>query len=121
MLLESVLEPTIEGVDDGGPIGRSSLVVEPPEEGMLGNGSHESGVSLGEGPGESSKTLVLRLGYRPPYDFAAMLDFLRGRALPGVESVDDTTLKSALVQDVLGEEKFAQSLTLDDMRYLLAD
>ncbi len=32
--------------------------------------------------------LVLRLGYRPPYDFTAMLDFLRGRALPGVESVD---------------------------------
>src|SRR5690606_29333968 len=31
--------------------------------------------------------LVLRLGYRPPYDFAAMLAFLRGRALPGVESV----------------------------------
>ena len=39
-----------------------------------------------EVPGE---TLVLRLGYRPPYDFAAMLDFLRGRALPGVEVVDD--------------------------------
>ncbi len=36
-------------------------------------------------PGE---TLALRLGYRPPYDFAAMLDFLRGRALPGVEVVD---------------------------------
>ncbi|QSX76953.1 DNA-3-methyladenine glycosylase 2 family protein [Agrilutibacter solisilvae] len=36
-------------------------------------------------PGES---LVLRLGYRPPYDFGAMLDFLRGRALPGVECVD---------------------------------
>ena len=34
-------------------------------------------------------TLTLRLGYRPPYDFAAMLDFLRGRALPGVERVDD--------------------------------
>ncbi len=33
--------------------------------------------------------LVLRLGYRPPYDFAAMLDFLRGRALPGIELVDD--------------------------------
>lgn len=39
-----------------------------------------------EVPGE---TLTLRLGYRPPYDFAAMLDFLRGRALPGVEVVDD--------------------------------
>ncbi|MEN1972129.1 AlkA N-terminal domain-containing protein [Luteimonas sp. MJ204] len=37
-------------------------------------------------PGEA---LVLRLGYRPPYDFAAMLAFLRGRALPGVESVGD--------------------------------
>lgn len=33
-------------------------------------------------------TLSLRLAYRPPYDFAAMLDFLRARALPGVESVD---------------------------------
>src|SRR5690606_25610917 len=32
--------------------------------------------------------LALRLNYRPPYDFAAMLDFLRGRALPGVELVD---------------------------------
>ena len=38
-----------------------------------------------EAPGE---TLMLRLGYRPPYDFTAMLDFLRGRALPGVEVVD---------------------------------
>lgn len=35
-----------------------------------------------------SEALTLRLGYRPPYDFAAMLDFLRGRALPGVECVD---------------------------------
>jgi AraC family transcriptional regulator of adaptative response / DNA-3-methyladenine glycosylase II len=38
--------------------------------------------------GDASQPLVLRLGYRPPYDFAAMLDFLRGRALPGVEAVD---------------------------------
>jgi AraC family transcriptional regulator of adaptative response / DNA-3-methyladenine glycosylase II len=41
-----------------------------------------------EVPGE---TLTLRLGYRPPYDFTAMLDFLRGRALPGVEVVDDAS------------------------------
>ncbi|KRE96777.1 DNA methylase [Frateuria sp. Soil773] len=33
--------------------------------------------------------LVLRLGYRPPYDFEALLAFLRGRALPGVEQVDE--------------------------------
>ncbi|MEO6264144.1 MAG: AlkA N-terminal domain-containing protein [Luteimonas sp.] len=38
----------------------------------------------------SGGTLTLRLGYRPPYDFAAMLAFLRGRALPGVEAVDET-------------------------------
>jgi AraC family transcriptional regulator of adaptative response / DNA-3-methyladenine glycosylase II len=36
----------------------------------------------------SGEGVVLRLPYRPPYDFAAMLDFLRGRALPGVERVD---------------------------------
>jgi AraC family transcriptional regulator, regulatory protein of adaptative response / DNA-3-methyladenine glycosylase II len=34
-------------------------------------------------------SLTLRLGYRPPYDFDAMLAFLRGRALPGVEHVDE--------------------------------
>jgi AraC family transcriptional regulator of adaptative response / DNA-3-methyladenine glycosylase II len=39
---------------------------------------------------QAGETLVLRLGYRPPYDFAAMLAFLRGRALPGVEAIDDT-------------------------------
>ncbi len=32
--------------------------------------------------------LVLRLAYRPPYDFAALLEFLRARALPGLEHVD---------------------------------
>ena len=29
--------------------------------------------------------------------------------------------KSALMADVLGEEKFAQTLTLDDLRFLFAD
>jgi len=33
--------------------------------------------------------LVLRLGYRPPYDFEAILSFLRTRSLPGVEQVDE--------------------------------
>lgn len=32
--------------------------------------------------------LLLRLSYRPPYDFPALLDFLRGRALPGLERMD---------------------------------
>src|SRR5690606_23395069 len=30
----------------------------------------------------SGERLVLRLGYRPPYDFDSLLAFLRGRALP---------------------------------------
>ena len=36
----------------------------------------------------ADKALVLRLGYRPPYDFAALLGFLQTRALPGIERVD---------------------------------
>ena len=32
--------------------------------------------------------LILRLGYRPPYDFNAVLGFLQQRALPGIEQVD---------------------------------
>jgi AraC family transcriptional regulator of adaptative response / DNA-3-methyladenine glycosylase II len=37
----------------------------------------------------SGNSLVLRLHYRPPYDFHSVLAFLRGRALPGIEVVDD--------------------------------
>lgn len=37
---------------------------------------------------DAAAPLVLRLGYRPPFDFAATLKFLHGRALPGVEAVD---------------------------------
>jgi AraC family transcriptional regulator of adaptative response / DNA-3-methyladenine glycosylase II len=40
---------------------------------------------------DADEGLVLRLGYRPPYDFEPMLAFLRGRALPGVEVVDATS------------------------------
>ncbi|NUS38342.1 MAG: DNA-3-methyladenine glycosylase 2 family protein [Lysobacter sp.] len=40
-------------------------------------------------PAQQGDTLTLRLAYRPPYDFAAMLQFLHTRALPGVELVED--------------------------------
>lgn len=39
-----------------------------------------------ESPGGA---LTLRLGYRPPLDFAAMLAFLSKRAIPGIERVTD--------------------------------
>jgi AraC family transcriptional regulator of adaptative response / DNA-3-methyladenine glycosylase II len=35
----------------------------------------------------ANDSLNLRLGYRPPYDYAAMLEFLGKRAIPGVERV----------------------------------
>jgi AraC family transcriptional regulator of adaptative response / DNA-3-methyladenine glycosylase II len=47
-------------------------------------------------PTQADDTLALRLGFRPPYDFAAMLDFLRTRALPGVEQVDDDAYSRAV-------------------------
>ena len=37
---------------------------------------------------EEEKDVVLRLRYRPPYDWGSMLGFLRARAIPGVEVVD---------------------------------
>ncbi|UZW59447.1 DNA-3-methyladenine glycosylase 2 family protein [Lysobacter enzymogenes] len=49
----------------------------------------------GDGAGDGD-ALVLRLGYRPPYDLGAMLDFLRGRALPGVEHVDEHSYTRAI-------------------------
>ena len=40
-----------------------------------------------ETPAQSGEATSLRLPYRPPYDWDAMLGFLRLRAIPGVESV----------------------------------
>lgn len=53
-------------------------------------------------PADRGDTLTLRLGYRPPYDFAGMLDFLRARALPGVEQVDASGVESASYARVFG-------------------
>jgi len=33
-------------------------------------------------------TVMLKLAFRPPYDFARVLAFLRARAIPGVEKID---------------------------------
>ena len=39
-----------------------------------------------EAPGVAG-AVVVKLGYRPPYDWEAILTFLRGQAIPGVEAV----------------------------------
>lgn len=40
---------------------------------------------------------VLRLAYRPPLDFAAMLAFLRRRAIPGIEQIDADSYQRVIV------------------------
>lgn len=40
-----------------------------------------------EGAGPAGQGMVVRLGYRPPYDTAAMLTFFRQRAIAGLEHV----------------------------------
>ncbi|WP_299766467.1 DNA-3-methyladenine glycosylase 2 family protein [Ramlibacter sp.] len=45
----------------------------------------------------------VRLGYRPPYDAVAMLDFFRTRAIVGMEFVEATKLGRTLALDVGGQ------------------
>ena len=40
--------------------------------------------------------LTLRLAYRPPLDFPAMLGFLRRRAIPGIEQIDTTSYQRVI-------------------------
>jgi AraC family transcriptional regulator, regulatory protein of adaptative response / DNA-3-methyladenine glycosylase II len=42
-----------------------------------------------------------RLAYRPPYDWEAILGFLRTRAIPGVEQVDRSSYRRAIALDGL--------------------
>jgi len=46
--------------------------------------------------------LRFELGYRPPYAWEAMLDFLAERALPGVEWVEDGSYRRTVLLDVGG-------------------
>jgi AraC family transcriptional regulator of adaptative response / DNA-3-methyladenine glycosylase II len=54
-------------------------------------------------PSQGDETLGLRLGFRPPYDFEAMLAFLRTRALPGVEQVDADAYARLIAPTMEGE------------------
>jgi AraC family transcriptional regulator of adaptative response / DNA-3-methyladenine glycosylase II len=48
---------------------------------------------------EHEGEIKLLLRYRPPYDWAAMLDFLRLRAIPGIERVTDDTYARTICLD----------------------
>ncbi len=52
---------------------------------------------------QKEKEVTLRLRYRPPYDWDCMLDFLRARAVPGVEVVErGRYMRTVEVDGVLG-------------------
>ena len=42
---------------------------------------------VAEAPVGTTDSVAVRLGYRPPYDWSAILAFLRARAIPGIEVV----------------------------------
>lgn len=50
-------------------------------------GRPPSQLRRGVPPADEGQTLTLRLDYRPPLPFAALLSFLQARAIPGVERV----------------------------------
>ena len=47
-------------------------------------------------PARLPSSMRFELAYRPPYDWEAMLAFLRARAIEGVERVDETTYRRTL-------------------------
>ncbi|HXQ46120.1 MAG TPA: AlkA N-terminal domain-containing protein [Caulobacteraceae bacterium] len=60
------------------------------------------------GPDEPAGGLVtLKLAYRPPYDWPAMLAFLSARAIPGVEMVRDGVYARAIA---IGDDRGALSV-----------
>ncbi|MBI2898530.1 MAG: DNA-3-methyladenine glycosylase 2 family protein [Deltaproteobacteria bacterium] len=66
--------------------------------------------------GEGDGALSIRLGYRAPLDSAALLAFLRARAIPGVEVVDGAGLRRTVS---LGRGTGVVSARFDDDRRVL--
>lgn len=59
----------------------------------------------------------LRLDYRPPLDWAALLAFLRGRAVAGVEAIDDRSYARAVaLGGVSGQVRVVADPALPELR-----
>jgi AraC family transcriptional regulator of adaptative response / DNA-3-methyladenine glycosylase II len=56
-------------------------------------------------PGRSGE-VIIRLGYRPPYDWPAMASFLKARAIPGVE--------------VVSSDQYARTIEIDGVHGVVA-
>jgi AraC family transcriptional regulator of adaptative response / DNA-3-methyladenine glycosylase II len=80
--------------------------------------------------GQGEKDVTLRLRYRAPYDWDSMLNFLRTRAIPGVEIVDgarylrtvevDGALGSIEVTHLPARQSLGVSIRFPDVRLLPA-
>jgi AraC family transcriptional regulator of adaptative response / DNA-3-methyladenine glycosylase II len=62
---------------------------------------HDKAEASANGAVVPQSDIELRLAYRPPYDWPRMLAFLKGRAIPGVEFVDETAYRRII--DVGGD------------------
>ena len=79
---------------------------------------------------QGEKDVVLRLRYRPPYDWDCMLSFLQARAVPGVEIVDagrywrtvqvNGAMGSIQVTHLPDRQSLAVSIRFPDVRLLPA-
>jgi len=54
--------------------------------------------------GEALESITVTLGFRPPYDLAALLRFFALRAIPGIEQVDDSSIRRTLRAGSIGTE-----------------
>jgi len=69
---------------------------------------------------DRNSALSVRLPYRKPFDWSAMLDFLAGRATPGVEQVSGGAyLRTVLVDDQPGVIEFRHDERDTSIRVLL--
>ncbi len=56
-------------------------------------------MELDPNPPATVPFLELRLGYRPPFDWASLLEFFRSDAVPGVETVDSQCYRRSIALD----------------------
>jgi AraC family transcriptional regulator of adaptative response / DNA-3-methyladenine glycosylase II len=59
-------------------------------------GAPPSSLRRARGPAAPAETISLRLDYRPPLDWEALLAFIAGRAVPGVEAVEGGVYRRAV-------------------------
>lgn len=66
------------------------------DRGRLAPDRDDGGGAAARGAGPAHGAVTLRLGYRPPLDWQALVAFLAERAMPGIEEVDGATYRRAV-------------------------